>query len=191
MTPIERSSLARAESDQDHLEFSHPYFVRDHPELLVNIKRKAPTTRSHPENSSVQIPTKDLTAVLEELRQLRDRQKHMENKIQDLVKYILCVKNKLTTGFRENELIWQEMHHMRGTHVKQQQIVNKLVQFLVALVQPQKRLGKRHLLAIDEIQSKKIRTDASGSSRGGPSHTLQTVQNNNINEVNRNRHPSF
>uniref|UniRef100_A0A914CBY9 HSF-type DNA-binding domain-containing protein n=1 Tax=Acrobeloides nanus TaxID=290746 RepID=A0A914CBY9_9BILA len=172
MTPIERSSLARAESDQDHLEFSHPYFVRDHPELLVNIKRKAPTTRSHPENSSVQIPTKDLSAVLEELRQLRDRQKHMENKIQDLVK--------------ENELIWQEMHHMRGTHVKQQQIVNKLVQFLVALVQPQKRLGKRHLLAIDEIQSKKIRTDASGSSRGGPSHTLQTVQNNNINEVNRN-----
>lgn len=37
--------------------------------------------------------------------------------------------------------------------MKQQQIVNKLVQFLVALVQPaaQKRLGKRNLLAIDEV----------------------------------------
>ena len=29
-----------AESLQDHLEFSHPYFVRDHPDLLANIKRK-------------------------------------------------------------------------------------------------------------------------------------------------------
>ncbi|PIO75095.1 hypothetical protein TELCIR_02874 [Teladorsagia circumcincta] len=40
MTPVDRGSLARTESDQDHLEFSHPYFIRDHPEFLVNIKRK-------------------------------------------------------------------------------------------------------------------------------------------------------
>ena len=40
MTPLDRGGLTRAESDQDHLEFSHPYFVRDRSDLLVNIKRK-------------------------------------------------------------------------------------------------------------------------------------------------------
>lgn len=39
-TPIDRSGMVRAESDQDHLEFFHPYFRRDHPELLINIRRK-------------------------------------------------------------------------------------------------------------------------------------------------------
>lgn len=54
--------------------------------------------------------------------------------------------------FRENEAMWQQVSHLRNQHVKQQHIVNKLVQFLVALVQPsQKRLGKRNLLAIDEV----------------------------------------
>jgi hypothetical protein len=97
MTPIERTSLARAESDQDHLEFSHPYFVRDHPEQLVNIKRKAPSTRQHSDQNTVSIPAKDLTAVLEELRQLRERQKNMEAKMSELVKYVLrsLAKDKL------------------------------------------------------------------------------------------------
>lgn len=46
------------------------------------------------------------------------------------------------------------MDHIRNAHLKQQQIVNKLVQFLVSLVHPnnQQRLGKRQLLAIDEFQ---------------------------------------
>ena len=31
---------------------------------------------------------------------------------------------------RENDLLWQEMGHLRGAHIKQQQIVSKLVQYL-------------------------------------------------------------
>lgn len=61
-------------------------------------------------------------------------------------------------------------------HMKQQQVVNKLVQFLVALVQPpgQKRLGKRQLLAIgpDDIArvAKHARFMASaGGGSAGPS----------------------
>lgn len=47
------------------------------------------------------------------------------------------------------------MEQARGTHIKQQKIVGKLVQFLVALVQPNNKtqrlgLGKRHYLAINE-----------------------------------------
>ncbi len=86
MTPIERTSLARAESDQDHLEFSHPSFVRDHPELLVNIKRKASANRQQNNDGTVSVSTKDLSGVFEELRNLRERQKEMETKIVDLTK---------------------------------------------------------------------------------------------------------
>lgn len=47
------------------------------------------------------------------------------------------------------------MEQARGTHIKQQKIVSKLVHFLVAFVQPNNKtqrlgLGKRHYLAIDE-----------------------------------------
>lgn len=58
---------------------------------------------------------------------------------------------------RENKLLWQEMGHLRGAHMKQQQIVAKLVQFMVALIQPQHRLGKRHILAIDSPHAKVAR----------------------------------
>ncbi|KAI1711074.1 HSF-type DNA-binding domain-containing protein [Ditylenchus destructor] len=181
MTPIERTSLARAESDQDHLEFSHPYFVRDHPELLMNIKRKVSLAKQAHDTSTtattVNVPVKDLSSVFDELRQLRDRQKTMEMKMNGLVK--------------DNELIWRELDHVRGAHVKQQQIVNKLVQFLVALVQPnkQQRLGKRHLLAIDDFQAKRLRAErgmGSGNADdayGTSNSSLQTMQSNNANEV--------
>ncbi|CAD5206562.1 unnamed protein product [Bursaphelenchus okinawaensis] len=162
MTPIERTSLARAESDQDHLEFSHPCFVRDHPELLVNIKRKAPTSKQNNNDGTVSVPAKDLTAVFEELRSLRERQKQMEGRMGDLTK--------------ENELIWQEMSNMRGAHVKQQQIVTKLVQFMVAMLQPSKRLGKRPMLAIDdESAAKRLRTISDIS--------LQAIQQNNVSDI--------
>ena len=84
MTPIERTSLARAESDQDHLEFSHPCFVRDHPELLVHIKRKTPTNKR--EDGSGNTSSKDFSPILEEIRNLRERQTGMEERMGELVK---------------------------------------------------------------------------------------------------------
>jgi hypothetical protein len=167
MTPIERTSLARLESDQDHLEFSHPCFVRDHPELLTQIKRKIPTTRRD-DGVSAQ-PSKDLANVLEEVRVLRERQKTMEERMNELV--------------TDNNAMWQQMTSMRAAHAKQQQIVNKLVQFLVTLVQP-KRLSKRHMLAIDEFASpKRARTSEAPDNNGISSQSLQTIQQSNVNDI--------
>uniref|UniRef100_A0A914WGC3 HSF-type DNA-binding domain-containing protein n=1 Tax=Plectus sambesii TaxID=2011161 RepID=A0A914WGC3_9BILA len=161
ITPIDRSGLTRADSDHEHLEFSHPYFVRDHPELLNNIRRKATTQgRVMPADaSSVTLQSKELSRVLDEVRQLRERQSSMESKMAQLMK--------------ENQSLWQDVSHMRSMHMKQQQVVNKLVQFLIALVQPsgQKRLGKRQLLAIgpDEIaqSAKRLRQNVGGNFSGG------------------------
>jgi heat shock transcription factor 1 len=167
MTPIERTSLARLESDQDHLEFSHPCFVRDHPELLTQIKRKTPTSRR--EDGVANQPSKDLSAVLEEVQSLREKQKSMEGKMNELI--------------TDNNAMWQQMTSMRAAHVKQQQIVNKLVQFLVTLVQP-KRLSKRHMLAIDEFASpKRARTSEANDNNAINSQSLQTIQHSNLNDI--------
>lgn len=91
MTPIERTSLARAESDQDHLEFSHPCFVRDHPELLTQIKRKTP----HNKKEEIVPQNKDLSGILDEIRTIRNRQSGMEERMNELVKYVIFLTNEI------------------------------------------------------------------------------------------------
>ncbi|KJH45343.1 HSF-type DNA-binding domain protein [Dictyocaulus viviparus] len=153
MTPVDRGSLVRAESDQDHLEFSHPYFIRDHPEFLVNIKRKQSSRSMDNSSSSVQAHA-SLQLVMEELRQMREKQRNTDNKMHELVK--------------ENEQLWEQITLLRAQHNRQQQVVTKLVQFLVAMMQPNstvaKRVIKRGVLAIDEPPQKRMRMNTNASS---------------------------
>ncbi|CAD6186342.1 unnamed protein product [Caenorhabditis auriculariae] len=139
MTPLNQGGLTRTESDQDHLEFSHPYFVQNHPELLGNIKRKQ-SGKGTEEKSSVQTQ-QSLDMVLTEMRSLREKQRSMETKINEITK--------------ENRTLWDQMQSMRQQYNRQNHIVNKLVQFLVSMVQPNisKRVNKRGVLAIDDYTS--------------------------------------
>jgi heat shock transcription factor 1 len=43
---------------------------------------------------------------------------------------------KLDTMKKENEALWREVVNLRQKHSSQQKIVNKLIQFLVSIVQP-------------------------------------------------------
>jgi hypothetical protein len=115
ITPIERTGLTRAESDHEHLEFSHAYFIRGHDELLSQIKRKSyslsrgPAAGHELTMSSTAIddayndrPLAQVrvtmftqtgwntlnTQVLDEVRQLRDRQIVMDNRLQSVLKLV-------------------------------------------------------------------------------------------------------
>ncbi|WKX91171.1 hypothetical protein Q1695_009758 [Nippostrongylus brasiliensis] len=160
MTPVDRGSLARTESDQDHLEFSHPYFIRDHPEYLVNIKRKQSSRASENTANGVQAQA-TVQLVMEELRQLREKQRATDSKMHELVK--------------ENEQLWEQVTLLRAQHNRQQQVVTKLVQFLVAMMQPNstvgKRVMKRGVLAIDEPPQKRMRMSQSSSSNNASTLT--------------------
>ncbi|KAK5976752.1 Heat shock factor protein 2 [Trichostrongylus colubriformis] len=149
MTPVDRGSLARTESDQDHLEFSHPYFIRDHPEFLVNIKRKQSSRSTENSTNGVQAQA-TIQLVMEEMRQLREKQRTTDSKMHELVK--------------ENEQLWEQVTLLRAQHNRQQQVVTKLVQFLVAMMQPNstvaKRVMKRGVLAIDEPPQKRMRMNS-------------------------------
>lgn len=109
--------------DKDEMEFAHPCFMRGHAYLLDNIKRKiAESTRGVIKSPEV------MNRVLGDVKQMKGRQESLDT--------------KLSAMKRENEALWRELAVLRQKHHKQQQIVNKLIQFLLTVVQsPGNRLG--------------------------------------------------
>ncbi|KAK6011965.1 hypothetical protein OSTOST_22896, partial [Ostertagia ostertagi] len=74
---------------------------------------------------------------------------------------VLQTDNKMHELVKENEQLWEQVTLLRAQHNRQQQVVTKLVQFLVAMMQPNstvaKRVMKRGVLAIDEPPQKRMR----------------------------------
>lgn len=114
------------------MEFSHPCFQKDHPFLLEHIKRKIANPKP---------PTAVAAAVVPSIDEKAPTIKpEIVNKVMNEVKVMRTRQESLDTRFsamkKENEALWREVAILRQKHAKQQQIVNKLIQFLVTLVQP-------------------------------------------------------
>lgn len=113
-------------TEKDDLEFQHPYFQKDQEQLLEHIKRKITHhVPAHPQIKvepiqTVSVPTEDLSRMVSEVNQVKSKQDMMNNKLETMKK--------------ENEVLWREVASLRQKHMKQTQIVNKLIQFLVHLV---------------------------------------------------------
>ncbi|XP_071173633.1 heat shock factor protein-like isoform X2 [Mytilus edulis] len=131
--------------ETDDLEFQHMYFIRGQQHLLDKIKRKIAGTTAQVKTEPMQeVPQQDLTNVITEVQVMREKQE--------------TVNTKLSSMKRENELLWREVASLRQKHVKQQQIVNKLIQFLIHLVGGRSGIGlnlnrKRPLMLSDSNQA--------------------------------------
>lgn len=132
--------------ERDEMEFSHPYFQKGHPYLLEHIKRKIANPKQ-PEPEKTTAKTETVNRVLTEVKNMRGRQDSLDTRFSAMK--------------QENEALWREVAILRQKHLKQQQIVNKLIQFLVTIVQPQRSglnsgIGKRRcqLMINDAPQSK-------------------------------------
>ncbi|XP_074113255.1 uncharacterized protein LOC141536549 isoform X3 [Cotesia typhae] len=142
--------LGGLKCERDEMEFAHQYFIKDHPYLLEHIKRKIASSKS--QDGHPPIKTEVMNKVLSEVRSMRGRQEHMDT--------------RLGAMKRENEALWRELAMLRRKHLKQQEIVNKLIHFLVTLVQPSRSGGlpvkRRYPLMIDNHQrSKQMKPEAS------------------------------
>ncbi|KAG8034430.1 hypothetical protein G9C98_007506 [Cotesia typhae] len=140
--------LGGLKCERDEMEFAHQYFIKDHPYLLEHIKRKIASSKS--QDGHPPIKTEVMNKVLSEVRSMRGRQEHMDT--------------RLGAMKRENEALWRELAMLRRKHLKQQEIVNKLIHFLVTLVQPSRSGGlpvkRRYPLMIDNHQrSKQMKVD--------------------------------
>lgn len=131
--------LGGLKCDKDEMEFAHQYFHKGQPYLVEHIKRKIASSKSQDAAHSP-IKPELMTKVLAEVRSMRGRQESLDS--------------KLGAMKHENEALWREIAMLRQKHLKQQQIVNKLIQFLVTLVQPSRGGGlsvkRRYPLMIDD-----------------------------------------
>uniref|UniRef100_A0A1Y1KQ65 HSF-type DNA-binding domain-containing protein n=1 Tax=Photinus pyralis TaxID=7054 RepID=A0A1Y1KQ65_PHOPY len=134
-------------NDKVEVEFVHPYFQRDEPGLLGNIKRKVTTSRHNSEKNVPEVANQDqLSKLMADVKYLHNRQAQVDVVINNLK--------------RENSVLWRELAVLRQKHQKQIQIVNKLIQFLLTVVQPSTRrsgLGvkRRYPLMLNENPEKK------------------------------------
>ncbi|XP_070844264.1 heat shock factor protein 2 isoform X2 [Chaetodon trifascialis] len=99
------------------VEFQHPYFKHGQDDLLENIKRKVSNTR--PEDNKIR--QEDLTKILASVQSVHSKQENIDA--------------RLATLKRENEALWREISDLRQKHAHQQQLIKKLIHFIVTLVQ--------------------------------------------------------
>lgn len=107
--------------EKDDLQFQHQFFQKGERDMLQYIKRKVSNPLVRPATDTLVNPNADeVSRVLTDMKQVKGKQENMEQNLE----YIK----------RENKLLWREVALLRQKHHKQQQIVNKLIQFLVSLV---------------------------------------------------------
>uniref|UniRef100_A0A8D2CLL6 HSF-type DNA-binding domain-containing protein n=1 Tax=Sciurus vulgaris TaxID=55149 RepID=A0A8D2CLL6_SCIVU len=137
---IEQGGLVKPE--RDDTEFQHSCFLRGQEQLLENIKRKV-TSVSTLKSEDIKIRQDSVTKLLTDVQLMKGKQE--------------CMDSKLLAMKHENEALWREVASLRQKHAQQQKVVNKLIQFLISLVQSNRILGvKRKIpLMLSDSSSKK------------------------------------
>ncbi|XP_041325920.1 heat shock factor protein 2 isoform X4 [Pyrgilauda ruficollis] len=110
------SGIVKMERDGP-VEFRHAYFRQGREDLLEHIKRKVSSSR--PEENKIR--QEDLSKIICSAQKVQIKQTTIESQL-SLLK-------------RENESLWREVSELRAKHLQQQQVIRKIVQFIVTLVQ--------------------------------------------------------
>ncbi|NWV37219.1 HSF2 protein, partial [Grantiella picta] len=112
------TGIFKLERERDGpVEFRHAYFRQGREDLLEHIKRKASSSRPD-ENKILQ---EDLSKIICSAQKVQVKQ--------------TAIESQLSLLKRENESLWREVSELRAKHMKQQQLIRKIVQFIVTLVQ--------------------------------------------------------
>lgn len=134
------------------IEFQHPFFKQEQDDLLENIKRKVSSAR--PEDNI--ICQEDLTKIQSSVQNVQAKQEGLEL--------------MLTTLQRENEALWREVSDLRQKHANQQQVIRKIIQFIISLVHNNRVVSlkrKRPLLMNNNGSKSKFIHQGSTSSLNG------------------------
>ncbi|XP_067871974.1 heat shock factor protein 1 isoform X2 [Heterodontus francisci] len=128
---IEQGGLVKPEKDDT--EFQHAYFIRGQEHLLENIKRKV-TSMSTVKPEEIKVRSDDVGKILTDVQIMKGKQENLDSKL-------LSMKH-------ENEALWREVASLRQKHTQQQKVVNKLIQFLISLVQSNRVIGVKRKIPL-------------------------------------------
>jgi hypothetical protein len=124
-------------------EFSHVNFIRNRPDLLINVRRKIGKDEGSgagSANSSYEVsPTISNTTALSETNRTttsEDFMKTAKNLKQEL-QFIHQQQNALRTDLmslqRDNQMLWNENLASRERHLQQQQVIDRILRFLASI----------------------------------------------------------
>ncbi|KAH0617329.1 hypothetical protein JD844_015378 [Phrynosoma platyrhinos] len=170
---IEQGGLVKPEKDDT--EFQHPFFLRGQEHLLENIKRKV-TNVSSIKNEDIKVRQDSMTKLLTDVQVMKGKQESMDSKLIAMKQYRYpdwegsvwqgltlatavkdepfrleppCQEGHVVVGKNsENEALWREVASLRQKHAQQQKVVNKLIQFLISLVQSNRILGVKRKIPL-------------------------------------------
>uniref|UniRef100_A0A3B3TL88 Heat shock transcription factor 1 n=1 Tax=Poecilia latipinna TaxID=48699 RepID=A0A3B3TL88_9TELE len=127
---IEQGGLVKPEKDDT--EFQHPFFVKGQEHLLEHIKRKVTNVSIRQEE--MKISTDEVNKILSDVQLMKGKQETIDSRI-------IAMKH-------ENEALWREVASLRQKHAQQQKVVNKLIHFLVSLVQTNRIIGVKRKIPL-------------------------------------------
>ncbi|XP_055012876.1 heat shock factor protein 1 isoform X1 [Boleophthalmus pectinirostris] len=127
---LEQGGLVKPE--RDDTEFQHPYFLRGQEQLLENIKRKVTAVPSVRQD---EVKTADeVNRILSDVQMMKGKQETIDSRISAMR--------------QENSALWREVASLRQKHSQQQKVVNKLIQFLISLVQNNRIMGLKRKMPL-------------------------------------------
>ncbi|XP_030830940.1 heat shock factor protein 1 isoform X2 [Strongylocentrotus purpuratus] len=138
-------------TERTDIEFQHPHFLKGEIKHLEKIKRKV----SGKDDSKVK--TNEVGKILNEVREVKGKQND--------------ITAKLETIKEENTALWREVVGLRQKHDKQQKIVNRLIHFLITLVQPKPKVGNTRKRPLNQLMIEGF-ADTSPPSKAKFSRTL-------------------
>jgi heat shock transcription factor 1 len=135
ISTIEHGSL---KNERDDIEFAHPSFIRGHDTLLELIKRRAPDNQqkinipsTKPELPSSSAATIMSTNYVDSKIPRSVELSHLLDDVRNLQTKQTSLTDKLFHMQDENQALWREVSILKQKHSKQQQIVSKLMEFLL------------------------------------------------------------
>lgn len=130
-----------ANIDKHEMEFAHSCFLRDLPETLTFITRKASNVKSRTNQDSKQENIGDLLSGIKELKS-----KHN------------LVNNELKMLKQENAALWNEINSLRLKYSKQTKVINKLIHFLISYMQThQNSFAKTNITVSRKLDQQHLR----------------------------------
>ncbi|RKP21794.1 hypothetical protein ROZALSC1DRAFT_26818 [Rozella allomycis CSF55] len=107
---LQQGVLIAGDNTPDYWEFANDLFKKNKPELLCFLKRKTGKESSDEKESM------DVKMLLNELSTIKQQQLNITEELKNLQ--------------RDNQLLWSESIAARERHMKQEEMINKIVRFL-------------------------------------------------------------
>jgi FtsZ-binding cell division protein ZapB len=112
--PHLQNGVLSAEGESERWEFSNPHFQRSQPDLLLLVTRKKGRDPEEKEAGAADIH-------------------HILDEISAIKKHQTSISNELKNVQNDNEILWQENVASKERHIRHQETIDKILQFLASV----------------------------------------------------------